>query len=181
MLNKIQGYFSPEDAGSVSLKNTEEHTKLAVATVLLSAAKADAHFAKEERVTLLEQLEKRLGISREEAISLEAQAEVAEHSHLLSQYTDLLVKELSVSQREFILALAWSLITADQKVAQEESAFAVKLRVSLGLSLEQSLRARKSAEGLKQDGFKEMVEASKEVHDSIATQLAQLFGRKKSS
>ena len=179
MLNKIQGYFAPQGDDNISLEHSDEHIRLAVATVLLSAARADAHFAESEKALLLTQLQNRLGISAEEARTLESQAEIAETKHLLKQYAEMLANELSLAQREFILTLAWSIITADSVVAAQESAFAAQLRHMLGLSLEQSLRARKASEGTNQDGFKEIVEASKDVHDSIAKQLSNLFGRNK--
>lgn len=174
MLQKIGGYFGLDGAENISLLDAKEHTKLAVAVVLLECARIDHLLRAEERELIKKQLEHRLGITPHEASVLEAQAEEQHGADLVGKYGATLVQELTVAQREFLLTLAWSVIASDGIVADAESQFAVRLRQMLGLSAEQSLRARKAAEGLTIDGTKELIESSSVVHDGIKDQLMRL-------
>lgn len=177
MLGKIQGYFGIGENENISLLDAKEHTKIAVATILLSAALADENFGETEHSLLLKQLEHRFGISAADAEELLTHVQSPGSQELLVKYLQTLGNDLTIQQREHILTLAWGIIAADKVVTDEETRFAVKLRQLLGLSMEQSMRARKAAEGLTLDGFKEVVETSEEVHQGIMAQLARFAKR----
>lgn len=154
MLNKLGQFFSPSQPQD--LAEETEDTRRAVATVLASAARADSHFAAEECEALVNMFECKLGLERQCALSLLSGSET---QAILDEAIDELREVLSLEQRELILGLTWAIIAADKLVETEEKAFAASLRNNLGLTLEQSLRARKIAEGITIDGFKEFVEA----------------------
>ncbi len=176
MLTRLGGYFGLEGSENISLLDAKEHTRLAVAVVLLESARVDDKLMDSERELIKKQLEHRFGISAAEASALEERAEHRESKEVIDRYTEVLTRELSVAQREFLLTLCWSVIAADHRIVDAESQFAVRLRQLLGLSIEQSLRARKAAEGLTIDGFKELIEASSHMHDAIKDQLTKLHG-----
>lgn len=177
MIKKIRGYFGMEGAEDVSLLGAADHTKIAIATVLVASANADSNLAPAERAVLIKQLETRLGIKRDEAVQLEKQVESEEDQAVIQKYIAAL-RELSVAQREAILSLAWQIIAVDKKIEDDETRFAAQLRHNLGLSIEQSIRARKLSQNFP-EGFKEVVEASQEMHDAIQIQLQGLHPGKK--
>jgi len=152
-----------------SVKN---QSKLAgeAAVMLVGCASADHDFSPVEREELIGMLSARFELPKVQAQLLIEEAREPQKLAKLEQAAEKLREHLSVDDRVELLSLAWKVIAADHVSTGEESAFAVKLRRLLGLSMEQALRARKMAEAIVQDGFKEHVEASPD-----AAQSAQAF------
>jgi uncharacterized tellurite resistance protein B-like protein len=135
-----------------------ESNKLAAAVVLLAAASADNTIDPVEREMVIRLVKSECSVP-DEAIS-RILANAHENLPVLDGFIDQLHSYLNPEQREHLLALVFKIIAADNRVAPGESEFAVRLRVKLGLTMEQSIRARKLAEdSAGPDGFKELVEA----------------------
>jgi uncharacterized tellurite resistance protein B-like protein len=137
--------------------------QFATAVVLVAAAFADRSFAPVEQQQVISALTTRLNVPRVQAESLIAEAQDKRNLQKLAECTAGLRDKLDVEERVNLLALTWKIIASDQVSTADENAFAVNLRQQLGLSMEQSLRARKISEMVAIDGFKEVVEASPEV------------------
>ncbi len=162
MFEEIRKLFSSEKAEAVAPEPVD-NVKLAAAAVLIGAARADGMFGVEEQEAILSGISLRLGVGGDKIGELLDQASDAFQASPLENFLETLRTRMNSDQLESILSIAWAVMAADGIVTEEETKFAVGLRQSLGLSLEQSLRARKMAEGCGQDGFKELLENSAEV------------------
>ena len=163
MFEEIRKFFSSsKDAQTAPLEPVDK-VKLAAAAVLIAAARSDGVFGVEEAGATLEGLETHLGVEPEKVQALFDQASDAYQTFPFNSFLETLRTSMSDGEREAVLSIAWAVIGADGIVTEEETKFATRLRQSLGLSLEQSLRARKTAEHVSQDGFHEFVQASAEV------------------
>lgn len=160
-LRNYFGYQAEENRSGHSLSSVD--LKLAVTVILIAAAKADAGFADSEMQLIAKSIADRLHLSIDKVTDLINEAAAATNSLSLPRYIQEVKSQFPVEQREEILAVAWAVIAADGIATKEESAFARSLRDSLGLSMEQALRARKAAENVTLDGFKEVIEAAQQV------------------
>lgn len=164
MTKELRNYFGFQAEGNRSGQSLSTvDLKLAVTVILMAAAKADNAFAEKEVQLIAQTIAKRLQLSVEKVATLMNEATATTNSLSLPRYIQEIKSQFPVEQREQILAVAWAVIAADGVATQEESAFARSLRDSLGLSMEQALRARKAAENVTLDGFKEVVEAAQQV------------------
>jgi uncharacterized tellurite resistance protein B-like protein len=120
--------------------------KAAAAVLLLEAAHGDETYAWKEERALLQGLESAFGIGRKETRLLLQRAEEIRPPVLrLDDVTEVLATRLGEAQRESVLALLWQVIDADAVLEPWEAAFAAHATKALGLSPEQSARARTRA------------------------------------
>lgn len=160
MLEKFGAHFATTGDQDTALSHTGESVRRAMVAVLVSAAKSDDSFSDDERNQIRELVATKLSVSRAQ---VESFISAADSSATLDQALAELRASLNETQRQQLLACVWSIIGSDYVARAGESKFAAKLRVDLGLTLEQALQAGKIAEGVTIDGFKELVEASAEV------------------
>ena len=166
MFEEIRKWFrhESENEKAVSVEPTPvDNVKLAAAAVLIGAARADGMFGVEEQQAMLIGVAERLAVDPDKVGELFDQASDAFQAAPLETFLETIRAQMSPQQREAVLTIAWAVIAADGIVTDEENKFALKLRQSLDLTMEQSLRAMKLAQGMDQDGFKELVESSAEV------------------
>lgn len=167
MFNRIRSLLDENAAAEQGADDEVEMLRLAIAVVLVKAAKSDSHFAQSEYDIIAATLERKLELPPGKVDVLLRQADQAEDSSVVDEAIAELKVKLTVAEREEILALVWRIIGADMKFALEENDFSQALRKSLGLDLMQAVRARKIAEESQIDGFKEFVEATSDVIDAI--------------
>lgn len=163
MFEEIRKFFAANKVPPTELLEPIDKVKLAAAAVLIAAARADGVFGVEEAGATLQGLETYLGVESTKVQALFDSASDAYQTFPFNTFLETLRTNMNDEEREAVLSIAWAVIGADGIVTEEETAFATQLRHSLGLSLEQSLRARKAAEHVTQDGFHEFVEQSAEV------------------
>ena len=173
MLKNLDSFLRHIDPSENHERPDAADLRLATAAVLVAAALADQVFTAAEKSRILSALTARLGVSPLEAQTLVIEANAEDSQHKIEQFAARLREKLDIEERVNLLALTFSVIASDQESTADENVFAVKLRQQLGLSMEQSLRARKFAEHITLDGFKETVEASAEV-----VSAAQVFSNK---
>lgn len=171
MFEKVRGYFGAEQRQDPSSQASAEDLRLATGILLLAAAKADGSYSADEADLIYETVETTFGLPRSKVESFlnDASLELGAAGNNAQRFIEIINSSFTLEDREQILSIAWAVILADGKTSDEETKFAASLRTNLGLSLESGIRARKNAEGVGLDGFKELLEASPEVQR--ATQL----------
>ncbi|MFN8392444.1 MAG: TerB family tellurite resistance protein [Bdellovibrionota bacterium] len=165
MADQPSGFFGVQNnSGSADGAglSTEELQK-ATAAVLIAAARSDGSIAPAELSAIVSAVEKHLHLSSAKARELVEWASASQSP--LDSFVETIREKLSTADREQVLRCAWAVILRDSAIALDEGKFVVSLRQALGLSMEQSVLARKEAEGVSFDGFKELVDASKEMID----------------
>ncbi len=149
MFEKVRAAFQGIDSLSVDIHGEQvgSDLRLATAVVLLEMAQVDGEYSSEEGQNLFIALEREFGLTKERTHSLLGQAERNAGGKVsLDYFVSIINSHFDVLQRQRILSDAWKIISADGITSDRESAFAVRLREKLGLTMEQSLRARRLAE-----------------------------------
>lgn len=149
MFERVRDAFKGIDSLVVDSQGTQVDgdLRLATAVILLEMAQVDGHYTSDEGRSLFLLLEKEFGLTKEKTHALLEKAEVNVGGQTrLDYFVGIVNSHFDDLQKQRILADAWRIISADGEMSQQESKFAVRLREKLGLSMEQSLRARKLAE-----------------------------------
>jgi uncharacterized tellurite resistance protein B-like protein len=149
MFERVREAFKGIDSLAVDSQGTQVDgdLRLATAVILLEMAQVDGHYTSDEGRSLFLLLEKEFGLTKEKTHALLEKAEInVGGATRLDHFVGIINSHFDELQRQRILADAWKIISADGETSQQESKFAVHLRAKLGLSMEQSLRARKLAE-----------------------------------
>jgi len=149
MFERVRDAFKGIDSLAVDSQGTQVNgdLRLATAVILLEMAQIDGQYSSDEGRSLFLVLEKEFGLTKEKTHALLEKAEVnVGGQSQLDHFVNIINSHFDVVQKQRILADAWRIISADGETSQSESKFAVRLREKLGLSMEQSLRARKLAE-----------------------------------
>ena len=164
MFEEVRGFFGVRQrVEPTTVEASSEDLRLAAGVVLIAAAKVDGHFDAAEADFIMDTVEQKFGLPREKVDEFLAGASSALDLASPQSFINVINRHFSLDQRETILSVVWAVILSDGEATESESAFAAGLRTTLGLTLEQALRARKEAEGVGIDGFKEILEASPEV------------------
>jgi uncharacterized tellurite resistance protein B-like protein len=149
MFEKVREAFGGIDTLSVDADGIRASSdlRLATAVILLEIAQIDGAYSSEEGRSIFLTLEKEFGLTKENTHALLEDASInAGGQRRMDHFVEIINSHFDVLQKQRILADAWRIISADGETSQQESKFAVTLREKLGLSMEQSLRARKLAE-----------------------------------
>ncbi len=118
----------------------------ATATLLLAAAHGDREFVRAEQQAIEKGLGAAFGISRDQAFAILAAAEKAGLPDVDLKTTAGAIRgAFDTPQCERILGLLWGVVYADQIVDTAEVALAREVTSLLGLTEEQSQRARDKA------------------------------------
>lgn len=123
-----------------------EDARAAIAAVLVMAARADDHYANEEKRIIDSVLVERFKVTPEEAIKLreegeEAEAEAIDHY----QFTKAIKQAVPHDDRVKVLEGLWRVILADDQRDAHEDALMRQLVDRLGLAPMDSVRARNAA------------------------------------
>jgi len=162
MFERVRDAFKGIDSLAVDSRGAQVDgdLRLATAVVLLEMAQVDGHYSSDEGRRIFLILEKEFGLTKEKTHELLEKTEINVGGQTrLDHFIGIINSHFDTVQRQRILADAWRVIAADGETSQAEGKFAVRLREKLGLSMEQSLRARKLAE----DGV-DLGDTSKLIH-----------------
>jgi uncharacterized tellurite resistance protein B-like protein len=100
-----------------------DRLKLAVAALLVEAARMDDTFDAAERATLLSLLRRRFGLDAAAADRLLAAAERAEAAAAgIYRFTKVVVEELTPADRIELMEMLWEVVYADGVVSSDEDA-----------------------------------------------------------
>lgn len=126
---------------------TESDLQIACLVVLLWAAKSNSIVCGEEFTQIVASMGGKFGLPDAEIGSKLETAEFLVRTEAKEdQFFETLREKFDTDQRIAVLSMAWRVIAADGDADRMESAFAADLRKKLGLTLEQSALAGKSAE-----------------------------------
>jgi uncharacterized tellurite resistance protein B-like protein len=159
MFTHLREFFHGIDSLTVD-KDGEKVTRdlqIAAVVLLLEVARRDGHFEQEEATAVVRAVEEEFGIDRDKALELLERAETSGRALELGRgegieplkidyFLRVINEHFDDTQKQHILAMCWKVILADGVIDNDESTFAVGLRTALGLTLEQSIRARRIAE-----------------------------------
>jgi len=149
MFERIREAFQGIDSLAVDSKGDEvsNDIRLATAVLLLEMAQVDGGYTSEEGRSLFQALEKEFGLTKEMTHSLLEKAEQnVGGPGRIDHFVQIINSSFDDLQRQRVLSDVWKIVSADGVTSEREQKFAVYLREKLGLSMEQSLRARKMSE-----------------------------------
>lgn len=118
--------------------------------ILLSVARADAVFGREEFTELVRSMNREFELPDEEAGELFEIAEfLLKEPAKLEEFIGVVNAEFSTEQRETLLAWGWNVLAADGHTDQDETRYLAELRKRLHLSPEQAIRAQQRAQQIR--------------------------------
>lgn len=121
-----------------------EDARAAIAAVLVMAARADDHYAAEEREMIDQVLVERFKLTPEAASALREEGETAEADSIdLFQFTRAIKQAVPHDDRVAVLEGLWKVILADDQRDAHEDALMRQLVDRLGLAPMDSVRARR--------------------------------------
>lgn len=148
MFNNIKDFLAGASL-SVDLegKPTQRDLQLSVIVLLLSIAHSDSNVSPDEINAITGTAFKELGLSDHEAGDLlEVSDFLLKEKTKLDEFIKNINEGFDLDQKQLLMAMVWKILIADGKAEKHEAALATSLRNSLGLSMEQNIRARKIAE-----------------------------------
>jgi len=117
--------------------------RLAVAAVLVMAARADDEYADAEKATIENVLKSRYSLGADEASALRKEAEAAEYEAMDHyQFTKAIKQAVPHEERVAVLEALWKVVLADEGRDPHEDALMRQLTDRLGLSPMESAQAR---------------------------------------
>lgn len=149
-MKAIRNYFGGAENLSVDGVGdaTPEDLQLAAAVLLVEANRDNKRNNVEESRSIFKNIEAEFKLTPEATHRL---LELAERSpkneETMNEFVDSINASFTDAQKQRILAMVWRVIMADGVVDHYENVYAVTLRSRLNLTLEQSIRARRMAEG----------------------------------
>lgn len=149
MFKRIQEFFKGTATLDVDATGapTQRDALTATGVLLLEVAGQDSDYAPEETREVFRTIEAQFGIRKEEAMEL---LEIADAARNETKKIDEFVKNInthfSLDQRVRILAMAYRVILADEKLDKEELRYLTQLKFRLQLSDEQLERAKELVE-----------------------------------
>jgi uncharacterized tellurite resistance protein B-like protein len=120
--------------------------QVAVAALLVEAARLDDRFDAAERETIQRLLAARFGLSPAATCDLLAAAERAvDRSSQLFRFTDMVIRRLEPEQRIPIIEMLWEVAYADGRLDPEVDALLRRIGGLIGVSDQDRMRARRRA------------------------------------
>lgn len=143
VVTALKATSSPE-SGTLDRENA---LRLATAVLMVEVARADHVFEQSELVRLLELIESHFGLSTEDAADLidraDGTAEAIVHLH---DFTQLLHKHLTESEKARIVGLLWQVAYADGRLDKYEDSLVLKISDLLYVSRGRVMRLKHDAE-----------------------------------
>ncbi|MEC9433136.1 MAG: TerB family tellurite resistance protein [Pseudomonadota bacterium] len=125
----------------------QDAARLALAALMVRAARADGDYEARERAVILSALAARHGLGAAEAEALTAEAEQVEaEAPDTVRFTRALKHAVPIEDRAALLEAIWSVALADGRRDPEEDAFLRQLAPLLGVEDRDSALARRRAE-----------------------------------
>ena len=124
----------------------EEALRLATAVLLIDVARADHVFEEDEFESVLSLMERHFRLNPEQAAELINEAgELAEDMVSLTEFTQLLHKNLSESEKAHIVGLLWQVAYADSRLDRYENALVLKISDLLYVNRARVMRLKHDA------------------------------------
>lgn len=121
--------------------------RIAVAALLVIAAKADQDYAEVERTQIDRVLADRYALDPEAAAKLREEGEAAEDAAVdIYRFTSLVKAGIPHEERGSVLEAMWRVVLADNQREQHEEALMRRVVDLLGLDARDSVEARKRAQ-----------------------------------
>ncbi len=149
MFEKIRQAFHGLETLSVDRegRQVQDDLRLATAVLILEMAQVDGSYSIDEGQAMFRSLGREFALSNDSTHRLVALAQQnVRGREQIDEFVQIINDHFDDTQKQRILALVWKVISADGITSDRESAFAVRLREKLHLSMEQALRARRMAE-----------------------------------
>ncbi len=125
---------------------TENEARIAMAAVLVRAARADNDYAEVEKSLIDEVLMERYGISAAQAAMLRSEGEMAEAEAVdLVRFTRVIKEDVPYEERESVVRALWTVVLGDGKRDPHEDAHIRQVIGLIGVSDRDSAHARQDA------------------------------------
>ena len=140
VLSRIRKLLSAPEAAAISRR---DDLQIAVAVLLIEAARMDDAFDLHERRTIEHLLEHKFQLSHDETQHLLALAEqTAERSHQLHPFTRLAVERMEPKRRIRLIEMLWEVAYADGKLDPDEDVLLRRVAGLIYVSDEDRVAAR---------------------------------------
>lgn len=139
VLSRIRKLLSAPEAAPLR----RDDLQVAVAVLLVEAARMDDSFDEHERTTIEHLLEHKFDLSHDETRGLLALAEqTAQRSHQLHPFTRLAVERMEPKQRIRLIEMLWEVAYADGKLDPDEDVLLRRVAGLIYISDEDRVAAR---------------------------------------
>ena len=143
---KLSKAFAVTDAAEPDEDAREQAIRMATAVLMTEVARADHNYDDSELDMLLELVTMTFQISVEDAVELANEAaDTAEDYVSLHNFTQLLNKNLSESEKEHIVSLLWQVAYADGRLNKYEDSPVLKISDLLYVSRGRVMRLKHDA------------------------------------
>jgi len=144
VLGRIRQLLSTPEA----TPSRRDDLQVAVAVLLVEAARMDDTFDEHERATIAHMLEHKFDLSQDETRGLIALAEqAAERSHQLHPFTRLAVQRMEPKTRIRLIEMLWEVAYADGKLDPDEDVLVRRVAGLIYVSDEDRIAARQRVLG----------------------------------
>ncbi len=144
MFKRIKEFFRGETLLDIDAKGmpTQRNVLTATGVLLLEVAGADSDYAPEETRAVFQTMQTEFQLSEEEVLDLLEVADLARDGKKIDEFVALINSNFSDEQRTKILAMAYTVIRADQNLDKDETKFLTQLKFRLQLNDEQLEKAK---------------------------------------
>lgn len=126
---------------------TSRDTQICVVVMLSALSHADGEFEEEEISSIMGTMFREFGLADHEAGELlEISNFLVNDKAKLDQFFEKINARFSPEQKQLLLSMLWKVVMSDGSAEAAETTAISQIRAKLGLSMEQSVRARKLAE-----------------------------------
>lgn len=149
MFKNIKDYFQNNASLEIDAHEKANQRDLLVAcmALLVSMAHADSDFETSELNSIATEMFAEFGVSEHESAELLEIAEfLIKDGSQIDSFLKIVNEKLDTQQKELLLSMLWRVIIADGQAEKLEADGAAAIRVKLGMTMEQAVRARQMAE-----------------------------------
>jgi uncharacterized tellurite resistance protein B-like protein len=148
MLAAIRRFLSRMTGKSEEVTTGDDEVRLAIAALLFHVIAVDGTVLEEERMALIELLERRFELSPDEARALVAAAEVADAEAVdLYAFTSVIKRDIDQAERERLIGMMWKMVYADGKVHEFQDNVVWRVAELLGVPSQTRIRLKQSVRG----------------------------------
>jgi uncharacterized tellurite resistance protein B-like protein len=148
MLVAIRRLLSRMTGKSEEVTTGDDEVRLAIAALLFHVIAVDGTVLEEERMALIELLERRFELSPDEARALVAAAEVADAEAVdLYAFTSVIKRDIDQAERERLIGMMWKMVYADGKVHEFQDNVVWRVAELLGVPSQTRIRLKQSVRG----------------------------------
>ena len=121
MIRTIQAFFSTRIIIEPSQPPSERTLQLATAALLIEVSRADHDVGQEEKLAIVEAVQRSFGLSAEETEEIVQLAEEEVNESIsLYEFTRLVDENFSLEQKKHIVGLLWTIAFSDDRLEERE-------------------------------------------------------------